>query len=467
MSQASFDFDPPPGDAPEREVTYSVRELVDAINGTLRARFGHGLWIRGEIQGCSERGAHAYFRLVEEGEQGRCVVNVSLFAPSRARLRPLLERHRLRLADGVKVRIHGHLDLYGPSGQLGLKMSGVDPRFTLGEMAIERDEVVRRLVAAGLYDANRARALTPVPLRVGLVTSRSSAAFADFVHEIERSGFRFQLQVLDVRVQGADAVPMITRAVRGLGRRDDIDVVVLVRGGGARTELATFDHEAVARAIVDCPVPVFTGLGHEIDRTIADDVAHSSFKTPTACAAGLAERVGAFVTSTEELWSLIGRRADHALERAARELDVMAGTARHRTVTALRRSGEHLGHQRARLRAGSERVLVRAEGRLSSSTDVVVRSPRRLDAESRHLEGLEAQVRMLYPVRTMARGWSITRAGDGRAVTDASTLSPGEQIVTTFARGSARSTVAQVDRPPSDPSDPSGPSDASAEERRR
>ena len=217
MSQPSFDFDPPEGDAPEREVTYSVRELVDAVNGTLRARFGHGLWIRGEIQGWNERGAHAYFRLVEEGAQGRCVVNVSLFAPSRARLRPLLERHRLRLGDGVKVRIHGHLDLYGPSGQLGLKMSGLDPRFTLGEMAIEREDVVRRLVAAGLYDANRARRLSPVPLRIGLVTSRSSAAYADFVHEIERSGFRFRLHVVDVRVQGADAVPMISHAIRRLG----------------------------------------------------------------------------------------------------------------------------------------------------------------------------------------------------------------------------------------------------------
>ena len=220
-----------------------------------------------------------------------------------------------------------------------------------------------------------------------------------------------------------------------------------MRGGGARTELATFDQEKVARAIVECPVPVFTGLGHEIDRTIADDVAHSSFKTPTACAAGLAERVGGFVTSTEELWSLIGRRADRALERAARDLDADAARARDRTVAALHRSDEHLGHQRRRLRGGTERVLVRADAHLSRSTDVVRRAPRRIDAEVRHLDGLEAQVRMLDPVRTMARGWSITRRSDGRAVTDASTLGPGDEIVTTFARGRAHSTVGAIDGP--------------------
>jgi exodeoxyribonuclease VII large subunit len=316
MSQPSFDFEPDPGSASEADVTYSVTDVVDAVNGALRRAFGDGLWVRGEIQGWSERGAHAYFRLVEETPQGKAVLNIQLFAPSRARLRPLLERHRLRLSDGVKVRIFGHLDLFGPSGQLGLKMSGLDPRFTLGEMAMERDDVIRRLVAAGLYDANRGRPLGPVPLRVGVVTSVSSAAYADFVHEIERSGFGFRLRVVDVRVQGADAVAMVSRAVQRLGSRRDVDVVVLVRGGGAKTELATFDHEAIAQAIAQCPVPVFTGLGHEIDRTIADDVAHSAFKTPTACAAALTERVAAFVGTTEELWAAIGRRVVHRLDRA-------------------------------------------------------------------------------------------------------------------------------------------------------
>lgn len=181
-------------------------------------------------------------------------------------------------------------------------MSELDPRFTLGEMAMQRNEVVRRLVAAGLYDANRGRRLAVAPLRVGVVTSVGSAAWVDFVHEIERSGFGFQLRVVDVRVQGDRAVPMVTRAVRALGRRDDVDVVVIVRGGGAKTELATFDHEAIATVIVKSGVPVFTGLGHEIDRSVADEVAHSSLKTPTACAAALVEAVARYVGATEELW---------------------------------------------------------------------------------------------------------------------------------------------------------------------
>src|SRR6478735_1826654 len=304
MSQVAFEFDLDDGGEP----TYSVSELGELINGVLRRRFLDGVWVRGEIQGWNERGPHAYFRLVEEverpdGSTGKAQVNVQFFANIRMRLRPMLQKNRLRLADGLKVRIFGHLDFFAPSGSLGLKMSGLDPRFTLGDLAMQRDEVVRRLVAAGLYDANRAREMALAPLRVGVVTSTSGAAWADFVHELERSSLGFQVRVIDVRVQGDQAVDMVTRAIRTLGRHGDLDVVAVVRGGGARSELATFDHEAIATAIATCPLPVLTGLGHEIDRSVADEVAHASLKTPTACAAALVERVLQFRLRSETAWS--------------------------------------------------------------------------------------------------------------------------------------------------------------------
>ena len=239
MSQVAFDFDLDDGGVP----TYTVGELAEAINSAMRRRFTDGVWVRGEIQGFSERGAHAYFRLVEETDDGKAAINVQFFANARMRLRPILNKHRLRLGDGLKVRIFGHLDYFAPSGQLGLKMSGLDPRFTLGEMALERDEVVRRLVASGLFDANRRTPVPAAPLRVGVVTSTASAAWADFAHELERSGLAFRLRVIDVRVQGELAVDMISSALRTLTRHDDLDVVVLIRGGGSKTDLATFDHD--------------------------------------------------------------------------------------------------------------------------------------------------------------------------------------------------------------------------------
>lgn len=444
MSQPGFDFGSEGGDLDlddHGSPTFTVGELADAINGALRRRFDDGVWVRGEIQGWSERGAHAYFRLVEDGDDGRAVLNVQFFAPSRARLKPLLMKNRVRLADGLKVRIFGHLDFYAPSGQLGLKMSGIDPRFTLGEMALQRTEVVRRLVASGLYDRNKRVPMPVAPLRVGVVTSVASAAWADFVHEIERSGLGFRLQVCDVRVQGEWAVTEVSAAVRTLGRSPGLDAVVVIRGGGSRTELATFDHEAIATAIATAQVPVLTGLGHEIDRSVADEVAHLALKTPTACAAALVERVQEFQQRAEQAWSAIARRADRSVEVAAAAIADVAHGIRHRVATAVGRSDERLAHRANRVRGEALRTLERADTHLASAVATVGRAPLRLQPEARHLDMLAERVRLLDPATTMARGWSITRTADGRTVRASAELQPGDLIITTFADGTARSRV--------------------------
>jgi exodeoxyribonuclease VII large subunit len=437
MSQIAFELDLDDGGIP----TYSVGELCEAINSALRRRFTDGVWVRGEIQGWSERGPHAYFRLVEETEDGKAAINVQFFANSRMRLRPLLQKHRLRLGDGLKVRIFGHLDFFAPSGQLGLKMNGLDPRFTLGEMALERDEVIRQLIAKGLFDANRAVAVPAAPLRIGVVTSTASAAWADFVHELERSAFGFQLRVVDVRVQGEWAVDMVCAGLRTLTRRDDVDVVVLIRGGGSKTDLATFDHVGIATAIATSPLPVFTGLGHEIDRSVADDVANSAYKTPTACATALVERVTAFRNDVERAWAAVATRAGIVTAEARAEVAALAGGIRRATGAAVERGDERLRRRCDRLVAVAERDVDRAATRLHAADHALRRVPARLDPEVRHLDALAARVRLLDPVHTLARGWSITRTADGRVVRSAAELEPGATIHTTFAAGTARSRV--------------------------
>jgi exodeoxyribonuclease VII large subunit len=438
MSQLVFDVD----DAGEH--TYSVGELAAAVNGVLQRGFSDGVWIRGEIQGWSERGPHAYFRLAETVDGAKAVLNVQFFANVRARLRPLLASHGVRLAEGMRVRIFGHLDFYAPSGQLGLKMVDIDPRFTLGELALQRDDLLRRLRDSGLIDANRQRPLPSVPLRIGVVTSVDSAAWADFRHEIERSGLGFRLLLVDTRVQGDAAPAQLARSIGALGRRADLDAVVVIRGGGARSELATFDHEAVALAIARCPLPVLTGLGHETDRSVADEVAHLALKTPTACAGALVERVGAAWASAEEHWSAITRAAAAVVRERSAELDDLASTIAHRTTGAVDRAGERLAGRVARLELAAPTALERSERRLVLAAAAVRRVPPRVEHEARHLEGLAARVRLLDPVHTMARGWSITRTAEGSVVRDASALAPGAEIVTTFASGSARSTVEEV-----------------------
>ena len=359
MSQPSFDLgfeDVDDGGLP----TFTVAELAEAINGSLRRGFYEGVWVRGEIQGVSERNGHLYFSLTDDDEGVRATISVSLFANVRFKLRPLLQRHRLRLADGMKVRLHGYLDFFAPSGRLGLKMSGIDPRYTLGELALQRDELIRRLVAAGLYDAQARLAAPVLPLAVGLVTSVGSAAWHDVTHELEASGFGFRIVACDARVQGEWAPEMVAAAIRTLGRRE-LDVVLVVRGGGARSDLATFDAEVVARAIATCPHPVLTGLGHEVDRSVADDVAHLALKTPTACAGELIARVRRFRDELTRLQGAVGDAATIRLASADRALAAQARRAARdtrRSVDAgeaeLRRAAQSLTRQ-SRLAASASR----------------------------------------------------------------------------------------------------------------
>ncbi len=438
MSQPAFDLEL---DA-DAERTYSVAELAEAVNGSLKSRFGDGVWVRGEIQGYTERGAHAYFRIAESGDSGKAVLDVALFANIRVRLRPLLQKHRLQLADGMKVRIFGSLDFYAPTGRLSLKMSGIDPRYTLGEMALQRDEIIRRLVASGAYDANRRCALVLVPLRLGIITSVGSAAWHDFTHELEQSKLGFVLRVVDVRVQGELAADMVTAAIDDLCHCDDLDVLIIVRGGGSRSELAAFDTESIARAIAASPIPVFTGIGHEIDRSVADEVAHSAFKTPTACAGALIERVQNFVVRTETAWHDLAALAGRQIDQSVTGLFDTARRIEQRTVAAVERGDQRLADRSLRVAISCRRALDQASGHLDTSATRVGRRALQFAAQELQTLGqIEARVRLLDPAHTLARGWSLTRTIDGHVVRSATELTVGAEIVTTFASGTAHSRV--------------------------
>jgi exodeoxyribonuclease VII large subunit len=449
VSQPAFDFgDDELDDA--ANPTYSVGELAEAINDALRRGFSDGVWVRGEITGWSDRGQHAYFTLVDDAEtsdrggngRAKAVLNVQFFANARMRLRPMLQKNRLRLADGMKVRVFGYLDYYAPNGRIGLKMTGIDPKYTLGDIAQSRDEVIRRLVADGLLDANKQRPLSPIPLRVGVVTSVGTAAWHDFHDELRRSAFGFALTVIDTRVQGEFAEEMVAAAVVTLSRRTDLDALVVIRGGGARNELAVFDAERIARAIASSPIPVLTGLGHEVDRSVADEVAHTMLKTPTACAGELIARAARYSAETEAAFASIVRESRHALTAATTDLSETAHRIARRTHAAVERADERLGMRVDALARTAPACLARADQRLVDAQRYLPgRAGAVLDRAAGRLDVIAARVGALDPAVQLARGWSITRRGDGTIVRSVDELSVDETITTALADGTITSTV--------------------------
>ena len=337
-----------PGDS--GEPTLSVSQFIDVVNGVLRETFGGGLWVQGEIEGFNGRGKHAYFNIVERDGDNKAALSISIWQGNMTRLRPLLAKHRLELADGIKVRIFGTPDVWAQRGSFGFKVTNIDPRFTLGDLAGQRDEVIRKLKEQGLYDANRKLLVPLVPLRIGLITSVGSAAHADVMHELENSGFGYHVRVQDVRVQGDDAAPTIVAALQSLGRRQDLDVLMLVRGGGSRTDLLAFDSQEIAAAIATCGLPVFTGIGHEIDVSVADEVASQSFKTPTACAGAIGDLIRLYVDETEANWHEIAASATIQLQAAERRLTERATRVRTRIIDALQHAATALSVASDRIR---------------------------------------------------------------------------------------------------------------------
>ncbi len=214
--------------------TYTVAELATVIGRAIARALSDEVWVQGEIRDLNRASSgHVYFTLVDPdtADAPAAVLPVTLFATDKMAVNRVLQRSgAVRMTDGVEVRIRGRVSHYAVRGTVQLRMTWIDTDFTLGRLAAERERLIRNLEARGLLAKNRALPLPVVPLRVGLITSAGSAAEADFIHELELSGFAWKVLLYPVRVQGAEAVPDIMGGLATLGGQE-VDVIALVRGG--------------------------------------------------------------------------------------------------------------------------------------------------------------------------------------------------------------------------------------------
>jgi exodeoxyribonuclease VII large subunit len=443
VEQVSFDL----GTSGEpAEPTLSVLELTTSLRDAVRASFPAQVWVRGEVQNLRRsQNGHTYFALVEKGGRGDQVkarIDVALFRDDRGPVeRALREVPGAAFEDDVEVRVRGRLEVYAPQGRVQLKMTAIDPVFTVGGIAAARARVLHELAADGLLERNRRLPLPLVPLRVGLVASAESAAYHDFVEELTESGFGFRVGVVDVRVQGANASRRIVYGLRQMALRD-ADVVVVIRGGGSRADLAPFDTDVVARAIAAMPVPVICGVGHEVDRSVADEVAHMSRKTPTACVQLLVSQVSAFTQRLDAASQRVVARARSRAAIARRSLDEAARHVRRGVPAVLARERALVDRRHGRVEELA-RLRVRDAGRnLEDCARRVGELGRgRLREAGLTLDASAATVRALDPVRVLERGYSITRTVDGRVVRVVDDMAVGDVLHTTVARGALVSRV--------------------------
>ena len=414
----------------------------------------------------SARG-HLYFELVEKGDRDEIVgkLDAVIWKGDLLRVQRMLTRSGQQIGDGMQIRCRASIDFYGAGGRLQLCVREVDPTFTLGMLELRRRETLAALAAAGLLERNRSLPLADLPLSLALITSHGSAAYHDFLSGLAESGYGFKVLLIHAAVQGRDAEREVASALAALAGLN-VDCAVLIRGGGSRSDLAVFDSREIAEAIARAPFPVLAGLGHEIDVSIADQVAHLSFKTPTKVAEFLVERVASQEQRLNELRRALLREALEPL-RAGREALGRAERGVQLARLRLAAAGQRLAElARAVVRIGWSALRQAARqgnelrGRLASA------APRRVEGEERErlrrgekllaaarahlrerratLQGMERLCQQLAPERTLERGFSVTRGPAGVLLRHPDQVGTGDRITTRISGGSIAS---RVERP--------------------
>jgi exodeoxyribonuclease VII large subunit len=440
---------------------YTVAALIAEVNTLLEQGFS-GVRVEGEVTNASTSGrGHIYFSLKDDGAAIDCVM-----WSSRAR------RLKFQVEDGLAALASGSLTIYPQRGRFQMVVDRIEPQ-GVGALQLAFEQLKKKLEAEGLFAAERKQALPALPNRIGIVTSATGAALQDMLKILRRSP-NLEVLVAPAMVQGEGAATEIAAAIKGLTATNRVKLIIVGRGGGSLEDLWAFNEEAVARAIATSPVPVISGVGHEVDFTIADFVADIRATTPTQAAEIVVSRLEEQERRLADARTLLLRDIDRKLALARTRLSGLAGSSGLARVPQRVR----LLHQRLqralRLGPALQRVFSVAGARLKTATRGLHHLPARIAAgghrrllvsrreQLAQLMGARiAQLRSriaaderalvhLGPTKVLDRGYSITRIeGSDKPLRDGARVQPGQALITRLARGEVRSLVRNATISPS------------------
>ena len=409
----------------EQHHHYSLLELNRLVRATIEDTLCEQYWLEAEIGQIGENNGHCYLEFIQKVEghntpvaraKAKCWRNVW------GSVRPYFEHTTGQtLTLGMKVLVLVHPDFHEAFGFSWI-VDDIDPRFTLGDMARRRQEIIRQLKAEGVFDLNRELPLPLFTQRIAVISSSTAAGYGDFCRQLEENkrGFRFSVTLYESLMQGEGVERSIISALDKINAHiDDYDCVVIIRGGGATSDMSGFDSLLLAENVANFPLPVITGIGHDRDECILDMVSHTRVKTPTAAAAFLIERL-----------EQVARRIDDAADR-------ITSYVQHRMEI-----------EKMRLSRAAERIPIlfslvksKQENKMETLNQRIASAVQRLIDRRRHtLDILEQRTKSLDPTLLLQRGYSITLV-NGHALRSPSAVKPGDVIVTRLADGTVKSTV--------------------------
>ena len=380
-------------------------------------------WVEAELSECRETRGHCYMELIQKDElsatpvakaQAKCWANKWLT------IRPYFERITgQQLHAGMKVLLQVYPQFHEAYGFSWI-VNDIDPTYTIGDMARKRQEIIKKLKDEGVFDLQKELQLPMFCQRIAVISSQTAAGYGDFCNQLADNpyGFKFETQLFPATMQGEGVEQSIINALERI-YDTDYDCVVIIRGGGATSDMSGFDTLALSENVANFPIPIITGIGHERDESILDMVSHTRVKTPTAAAAFLIEHLKEVLDVIDNSQDRITRYAQQKLTTLNSQLAIVS---------------ESIPRLFSLVKTRQESKLDIFEQRMRTSID------RRLTSESHKLELISEKLKALDPTLLLARGYSITMH-NGHAVKDASTLAPGTEIETRLAKGTIHSII--------------------------
>lgn len=417
---------------------YELNSLVrDVIDNTMARRY----WVEAELSEANERRGHMYMDLIQKDEttttpvaraSAKCWANT--WMPLRRKFESVTQK---RLHAGMKVLLEVYPQFH-PAYGFSWIVTDIDPTYTLGDMARKRQEIIAQLKDEGVFDMQRGLHIPMFCRNIAVISSETAAGYGDFCHHLENNeyGFRFSVTLFHAIMQGEKVEDTVINALDEIYRDiDHYDIVVIIRGGGATTDMSGFDTLTLAENVANFPLPIITGIGHERDESIIDMVAHTKVKTPTAAAAFLIDNLAKTLSIIDNATESIVTNVRQRLEKENMRIAAMATRITMLFSLVKTRETAHITNIIQRMGSASGSLMqkqwhkIDVMGKMLQTT-----SNSRMERERHRMEMLGQRCSALDPQRILARGYSMTISG-GHVVMDPTSIPDGTILETRLAGG--------------------------------
>lgn len=425
----------------------SLFELNALVRKSVKLCLPDEYWVQAELSDVrTNYSGHCYLEFVQKDPRVNSLVAKArgmIWSNIYVMLKPYFERETGQtFTSGIKVLVKVTVDfheLYGYS----LTVVDIDPAYTLGDMARRRKEIIRRLEEEGVLTLNKELEMPLLPQRVAVISSATAAGYGDFCNQLlnNSDGLVFYPHLFAAVMQGDKVEASVIAALNAIYKEvDRWDVVVIIRGGGATSDLSGFDTYDLAANCAQFPLPIITGIGHERDDTVIDMVSHTRVKTPTAAAEFLINRMRETASDLERYISYFHQTIPERIAHSKERLEQWVARIPSRVQMRLQHERFRQERMAVRMNTAWQTRFLREEYRLRLEQRLATAIEARLQRERHRLQLAQSQVEAASPELLLKRGYSLTLK-DGKAVTDASALHPGDVLTTRVAKGEFKSKV--------------------------